>query len=224
MDPLLYEFPWYLNSIEIDGVSYEAPLNAEVPFVTAVFSETTPNFLSAVCDSAEGDIISVEPFTSFSFPSGLNITTVVCTDGDNEIFENLYFNNFFLDNIDQPFEYGIYIIDSEIPTYGLSIWWGEGSHWAHYFDEVLSIPTNELASITVFPNPVSETLNLKFLNEIAFPVQISLIDTSGRLFYTESLEQVVYRHQLDVQNVPRGFYFVQIVDDNGRRLTKKIIK
>lgn len=223
IEPLLYEFPWFLDSIEIDGVMYDAPANSEVPFVTLEFSETSPNFLTSICNDGFGDIVSVDPFQSFSFPDGLSVTLSVCVDPDNVIFENLYFNTIFLDNIDQPFEYYTVIIDNEIPTYGLGILSADGN-WAFYYDEVLSVPTNELPAVAVFPNPVTETLYLKFINEIAFPVQVSLIDTSGRLFLTETIEQVVDLHPLDMQNVPGGFYLVQIEDHNGNQTIKKIIK
>lgn len=222
----LYEFTWYLNSIEIDGVSYNAPANSEVPFITLDFSETTPNFITSICNDAFGDIEAVDPFETFRFPNGLDLTLLECEDPDNTIFENLYFNEFFLNNISEPFEYGIYIIDSQVPTYGLDIWWPDGSNWAHYFDKVvvLSVPTNEVPKVAVFPNPMTDTFRIKFINEIAFPVQVSLIDTSGRLVMTEKLELIVDHHQLDVQNVPSGFYFVKIEDQNGNQLTKKIVK
>ena len=223
IEPLLYEIEWFLDSIEIDGVTYSAPSNAEVPFVTLDFSETTPNFLTSICNDGFGDIIPVDPFESFSFPDGLNVTLSECVDPDNVIFEDLYFNTIFLDNIDQPFEYFTVIIDNEIPTYGLGILSADGN-WAFYYDEVLSVPTNELGAVAIFPNPVTEKLNLQFLNEITFPVQVSLIDTSGRLFLSENLEQVVDHHQLDVQHVPAGLYFVQIEDQNGNQTIKKIVK
>jgi len=224
IEPLLYEFPWFLDTMNVDGVLYDAPVNDEIPFITLEFSEATPNFLSAICDSAEGEIISVAPFSSFSFQGGLNITSQECDDEGNETFENFYFNGIFLDNIDQPFEYGIYIIDSQIPTYGLLITAADGN-WVNYFDKVvLSIPANELSNVAVFPNPVKEILNLKFFDEITFPVQVSLIDASGRLFLSENLVKALDRHQLDVQSVPSGLYFVKIEDGNGNQTIKKIIK
>jgi len=220
---LLYDIDWFLDSIEIDGVTYSAPSNSEVPFVTLDFSKTTPNFLTSICNDGFGDIISVEPFESFSFPDGLVVTLSECVDPDNVIFEDLYFNTIFLDNIDQPFEYFTVIIDNEIPTYGLFIMSADGN-WAFYYDKVLSVPSNELGAVTIFPNPVTEKLNLQFLNEMAFPLHVSLIDTSGRLFFTETIEHPVSRHQINLKNVPAGLYFVQIVDDNGGRVVKKIIK
>ena len=224
IEPLLYEFPWFLDTMNVDGVIYHEPINDEIPFITLEFSEATPNFLSAICDSAEGEIISVAPFSSFSFPSGLNITSQECDDEGNETFENLYFNDIFLDNIDQPFEYGIYIIDSQIPTYGLLITAADGN-WVNYFDKVvLSVPTNELSNVAIFPIPMTETLNLKFFNDITFPVKVSLIDASGRLFLAKNLDQVANSHQLDVQSVPSGLYFIKIEDQNGNQTIKKIIK
>jgi len=224
----LYDNTWYLNSIEIDGVSYSAPANAEVPFITLDISETNPNFLTSICNDGFGDIEAVDPLDSFRFPNGLDVTLLECEDPDNVIFENLYFNEFYLNNIDETFYYHFYIIDSEGPSYGLSIYWGPNqnqSNWAHYFDTVvLSVPTTQLPYVSVFPNPVTETLNIKFLNEIAFPVQVSLIDTAGKLLLSNNLGEAVDNFQMDMKNVPSGLYFVQVVDDKGKRLVKKIIK
>ncbi len=223
LDPNIYAMPWFLSSIQIDGVTYFAPANSEVEFVRLDVSESSPNFVTAVCSSAEGDIESVEPFSTFRFPSGLNITLVTCMDGDNEIFQGRYFEDFFLANIDGEFEYGISVIDSSIPTYALDIWWGDGN-WATFYDKVLSVPSNELGTIALYPNPVDDVLNLRFVSEMNFPLKVSMIDTSGRLFLSENLEESVNRHQLDVQDLPNGLYFVQIEDEFGRKTVKRIVR
>ena len=223
LDPNLYNMPWFLNNIQVDGVTYFAPANNEVEFVRLDISETSPNFVTAVCDMAEADIESVDPFTTFRFPSGLNITPVTCTNGDNEIFEDRFFNDFFIANIDGDFEYAISIIDGNVPNYVLDIWWGNGNS-ASFYDKVLNVPSNELGKIAVYQNPVNEVLNLRFVSEMSFPLTISMIDTSGRLFFSENLEESVISHQLDVNNMPNGLYFVQIEDVNGNKTVKRVVR
>ncbi len=221
---ILYEYTWYLEAMEIDGVNYTIPANEEVPFITAEFSETSPHFLSAICDTAEGDIESVMPGESFRFPTGLDITPVTCADGDNETFENHYFNDFFLANINEEFYYEVYIIDGNNPSYGLVIWL-DLDNYVSYLDKlVLNVPDNEEGTVAVYPNPVNEVLNLRFISEMSFPLEVSMIDTAGRIFLSEDIQQSVKRHQLDVKDLPNGLYFVQIEDQYGNKTVKRIVR
>ena len=78
----------------------------------------------------------------------------------------------------------------------------------------------EPARATVYPNPTSEWVNI----ESETPAQqIVLFDLNGRVVKAVNLA-AVNRYQLNMNDVPAGFYLLQITFDNQRTQNLKIIK
>ncbi|MBR4646743.1 MAG: T9SS type A sorting domain-containing protein [Bacteroidales bacterium] len=78
----------------------------------------------------------------------------------------------------------------------------------------------ELARATVYPNPTSEWVNI----ESETPAQkIVLYDFNGRVVKAVNLV-ATNRYQLNMNDVPAGFYLLQITFDNQRTQNLKIIK
>ncbi|WP_317899855.1 T9SS type A sorting domain-containing protein [Aurantibacillus circumpalustris] len=73
----------------------------------------------------------------------------------------------------------------------------------------------------IYPNPTNGFLNI-LLNETLQLAQIRLIDISGRTL-SESLIENNSQFKLDVSNVEKGIYFVEITSGNKKH-TVKIIK
>ena len=78
----------------------------------------------------------------------------------------------------------------------------------------------ELARATVYPNPTSEWVNI----ESETPAQkLVLFDLNGRVVKAVNLA-AANRYQLNMNDVPAGFYLLQITFDNQRTQNLKIIK
>ena len=78
----------------------------------------------------------------------------------------------------------------------------------------------ELARATVYPNPTSEWVNI----ESETPAQkLVLFDINGRVVKAVNLA-AANRYQLNMNDVPAGFYLLQITFDNQRVQNLKIIK
>ena len=78
----------------------------------------------------------------------------------------------------------------------------------------------ELVRATVYPNPTSEWVNI----ESETPAQkIVLYDFNGRVVKAVNLS-AANRYQLNMNDVPAGFYLLQITFDNQRTQNLKIIK
>lgn len=77
---------------------------------------------------------------------------------------------------------------------------------------------NSLTDITVFPNPVNQSLNIIFKNKI---FNVELVDQYGRVLLSkkENSEQV----SIDVSSLHQGTYFLRMSDKSGRMIISKLI-
>lgn len=92
----------------------------------------------------------------------------------------------------------------------------------NYLDSITSI--NELTPalrFDVFPNPTSELLTIQ-TTELLFAITILQLD--GRLIRSFSPDYASKTYPLNFSQLPVGVYFVQIVAQDGRIGTKKVVK
>ncbi|MBN1416403.1 MAG: T9SS type A sorting domain-containing protein [Bacteroidales bacterium] len=66
----------------------------------------------------------------------------------------------------------------------------------------------------ISPNPVSHTLNIKFLKKYGKNMQITIIDDSGKVMIRKRLKQIKENEtiSLDLSSLPKGHYVVRIAD------------
>lgn len=76
-----------------------------------------------------------------------------------------------------------------------------------------SVQEADLFSINVFPNPVSNQLNL-LSNNNAKDAVIDLIDLNGKEILHKKLNNSTAENAIDVSNVEEGNYIVKIIADN----------
>ncbi len=76
------------------------------------------------------------------------------------------------------------------------------------------IQESDLFSINVFPNPVSNQLNLLFNNNTKNAV-IDLLDLNGKEILHKELNNNTAENAIDVSNVEEGNYIVKILADNN---------
>ncbi|MFK7949916.1 MAG: endo-1,4-beta-xylanase [Saprospiraceae bacterium] len=75
-------------------------------------------------------------------------------------------------------------------------------------------------NVKVFPNPVIDYLSL----ELPYAAQwnVSIIDAQGKIIYQNTSTDFI--QFLDFQSYSTGTYFVQVEDDKGNKMVKKIIR
>jgi serine protease AprX len=80
--------------------------------------------------------------------------------------------------------------------------------------------------ITVAPNPVVDNLKVTVSNNSQFNTTIILHSASGQLIYTLANQPVdrVKTFTIPMKQVSKGAYYVTILVDNKKKLTKKIVR
>lgn len=75
--------------------------------------------------------------------------------------------------------------------------------------------------MSIYPNPVSQLLNVKFENEHSTNVQITLANLSAQILYQFTTNENY--HTIDMQNWASGIYLLS-VKIQDRYYVKKVIK
>jgi plastocyanin len=83
----------------------------------------------------------------------------------------------------------------------------------------VGIPDNVAGSLRVFPNPARDVINVSLDNN-SFNTRISLVDMTGRTIIERSFPGNDIT--LNVGNLPRGYYFIRILQNN-EIIVKRII-
>ena len=83
----------------------------------------------------------------------------------------------------------------------------------------------EESSIHLFPNPTKNQLNLQLVAKEQSEVIFSLMSIDGQTIFTESVELYpgIYTHSFDVNKLPSGLYFINIIDGK-ETISRKVIK
>ena len=84
--------------------------------------------------------------------------------------------------------------------------------------DALSFELNSLSDIIVYPNPVSEIVNISGLEGGEL---ISFFDVSGRL--SLQIKASAKKEEIEVANLPKGTYFVKITKGNAEKTVKIVV-
>lgn len=77
----------------------------------------------------------------------------------------------------------------------------------------------------VYPNPFVETFNVELFALQEEKIQMQLTDLDGRVYYQQSFEVVNGFNTIEIQTngqLSKGIFLMQLIDANGRSVTKKI--
>ena len=91
--------------------------------------------------------------------------------------------------------------------------------------EISSVGIKETAlniSLSIFPNPTSDYLTLKVQDYNNEALSYSLLDEQGKLVLNEQITNQVT--QVAMSNLARGAYFINVLQENKKIQTFKIIK
>lgn len=92
-------------------------------------------------------------------------------------------------------------------------------------DNITSINENKIeSSFKLYPNPAQTNATLNFEKAVNFDRQeVQLINILGEQVLVESIRKGVTSHDLNVENLPKGIYFVNVVINGERVNSKKMI-
>ncbi len=86
----------------------------------------------------------------------------------------------------------------------------------HGFQQQLIVTTIEenlleLVNVTVYPNPISEILNIRFEVPLDGEVELYILNQQGSLVLTDIIEATTVEKQVNMQELPAGVYFLRLI-------------
>jgi len=86
----------------------------------------------------------------------------------------------------------------------------------HGFQQQLIVTTVEenleiLVNVTIYPNPASEILNIRFEKPLDGEVDLVLLSQDGRLVKNDIIEATTFEKQISMQDLPSGIYFLRLI-------------
>ncbi len=82
----------------------------------------------------------------------------------------------------------------------------------------------KISAIRLFPNPTSGGLTLEFMGKTPAEGEVEILDLLGRTFHTETLLPGQQQHQLSMDAMPAGVYFVKVMDGGEPVWVEKVVK
>jgi hypothetical protein len=85
----------------------------------------------------------------------------------------------------------------------------------HGFQQQLIITSVEenlenLVKVTVYPNPVSDNLNISFGEPLDGEVKVFLINSQGKVVKTDVIEETIVEKQINLQDLSAGLYYLKL--------------
>ena len=77
--------------------------------------------------------------------------------------------------------------------------------------------------VNIYPNPTSSAFKLDFVSKNTTLEQINVYDLTGRLVEEINVDRQLNNHSFG-GDLPKGTYFVKVIDASGQALTRKITK
>lgn len=79
-------------------------------------------------------------------------------------------------------------------------------------------------TLELYPNPTSDVVNVAFNGSKTHNLTVRVVNTNGQLVYTDVVGQYAgqYKNSIDLSNVAKGVYFVQLITDQGT-INRKVV-
>lgn len=83
-----------------------------------------------------------------------------------------------------------------------------------------------LENLSIYPNPTTGTLNIKFDTEKQHNIQVKLVSVSGQVIFSEEMDEVSgqYNNSFDISNYSKGIYLLSIISDKSKIDRKIVLK
>jgi photosystem II stability/assembly factor-like uncharacterized protein len=166
----------------------------------------------------------------FNLP-GFSAQAVVWQNNDNEglyvgMNYGIYYTDNSLGNTWVPFNNGlpnVRINELEINTADNKIYaatYGRGLWRSNVYDASLSVEDFEFNDLSMYPNPATNEVNLKWNK--SEDVSIRIYDTQGKIMFYGKNINLYNEFKIDVTSFNDGVYFVKLNSNKGE-ITKKLI-
>ncbi len=77
-------------------------------------------------------------------------------------------------------------------------------------------------TVTIYPNPTSEMINIRFSTPLEGTTMVYLIAPDGKLVINEEIPSGMTMMPIDMQQYPAGTYFLRIQNNNKQNIYKVI--
>tara|TARA_R110002072_G_scaffold110599_4_gene238450 strand:- start:6878 stop:7594 length:717 start_codon:yes stop_codon:yes gene_type:complete len=215
---LIFDHPWYLFQMQIDGSNNQIPYNSEVSNAILNFYDTTPyTFSLEICQTISGEI-TYPNFDTMSFLGGMSITGNECTIEENLIFETTLFD-FLQSLIDVELVYDYTFVDPDPPNNILTIYAPNGNFivFTEVPNPILSLNSFDQKIFAVYPNPVSEVVTVKNLHSQNLSEMRLLSIQGANIMETP-------QNFLNIAHLSKGIYLLELIAEDGSKQVEKIIK
>lgn len=185
----------------------------------------------AIANGALNDGASLKTNAPFNgINDGLQRFRILPTgDGDNSYYIQNVNSGKYLDVEGASVANGAKVIQWTFNGYNNQKWYirnSDGSNNLMAGKANLAQPEEAQPSISLYPVPVTDVLNIALGNNTPEPKSVSVINAQGAsVLQKTNLTVSGYRTlTLDVQDMPAGLYYVQVIYENGRKSSAKFIK
>jgi hypothetical protein len=112
---------------------------------------------------------------------------------------------------------------NSVGTYTVTVTYGNGCSATSAGFEVDNLTALQLedisGSVATYPNPMQQLLRIESKTPINGTVVLQLIDLQGRVVISKDH----FENELDVSDLPKGVYLLQLIHD-GKRAVKRVVK
>ena len=86
-------------------------------------------------------------------------------------------------------------------------------------------PNSGLNDVTVYPNPATDFITLKFNTEEAENVAVKVVDVTGKQVYSEQINHAggEFQRQFNISDLSEGFYIMNLETSKGKTVCKFIV-
>jgi len=218
---------WYVHKVVLSGVEHLAPINQERTNWQVNSSEFLFNagaIYLYYCTSCTLQGINFLPNNEFKVTDMVCLAMNDCNrqlGNDNSDFLMKFYDVFQVNQPDTVFQYQVTNVDSSTKQLKIT---NEDGDEAYFYSSNLSVTTREFSKVTVFPNPVENSLNINLESVPEMNCRFVLYDMSGK--QVKRIEELSSKTiSIDTSDLKNGIYFLTILNDKGRvQKTEKIIK
>jgi hypothetical protein len=95
---------------------------------------------------------------------------------------------------------------------------------SYTYSSVQLVRLSVVSSVSVFPNPTSNYVNITLAAPVASATKVQLLSLSGQLLQEQQIEAGANGTiTLAVQSYKAGMYIVRVADNNGGQQTMKLM-
>lgn len=238
-DAYLFDRDWYLHELHIDNTDIEVPILPANPPTDCIFGilfdqydmgDDTEYIIDlGICNMFHLVLTAFDDSTFITLNDGQFTGIGPCYTGSTEMgctpipgsgwlldFEQIYYS--FYDVEDITFTYTIettLIEGDEVTT--LDVQKPNGDYALYRETPPLSVASNTLYNVAIYPNPTSDFLTVQLDNQ-----QIKTM-----AIYTLKGDRINISQQsntVDVSKLSQGIYFLSLTTTDGKKVVKKFIK